>query len=92
VLRENDLKINLAEYREDLIRSFRKAISLAIEIGYPTAEAITLLLIKACQNATAIATESGYVSPDSIQFVLVRANANSQIIANQISKRGYIPQ
>lgn len=92
VLRENDLKINLAEYREDLIRSFNKAISLAIGIGYPTVETITRLLVNARQNAIAIATESGYMSPDSIQFVLARANANSQIIENQITKRGSIPQ
>lgn len=92
VLRENDLKINLAEYREDLIRSFNEAISLAIGIGYSTVETITRLIVNARQNAVALATESGYVSRDSIQFVLARANANSQIIANQIKKRGYVPQ
>jgi large subunit ribosomal protein L10 len=92
VLKENDLKISLAEYREDLIRAFHKAISLAIETSYPTVETITHLLVRAHQNVTALATESGYVSPDSIQFVLVRANANGQIIANQIKKKGYIPQ
>jgi len=92
VLKENDLKINLAEYREDLIRSFHKAVSLAIETSYPVVESITQLLVKAYQNVTALATESGYVSPDSIQFVLFRAKANGQIIANQIKKKGYIPQ
>jgi large subunit ribosomal protein L10 len=92
VLKENDLKINLAEYREDLIRSFHQAISLAIEIGYPTVETIRHLVVKGRQNATALAIESGYVSPDSIQFVLARAYGNSQLIANQIKKRGYIPQ
>jgi len=65
---------------------------LAIETSYPVVETITQLLVKAHQNVTALAAESGYVSPDSIQFVLVRANANGQIIANQIKKRGYIPQ
>jgi len=65
---------------------------LAIETSYPVVESITQLLVKAYQNVTALATESGYVSPDSIQFVLFRAKANGQIIANQIKKKGYIPQ
>jgi large subunit ribosomal protein L10 len=92
VLKENDLRINLAEYMEELTRSFHEAVSLAIETSYPTVETITHLLVRAYQNATALATDSGYVSPDSVLFVLVRANANGQIIANQVKKSGYIPQ
>jgi large subunit ribosomal protein L10 len=92
VLKENDLKINLAEYREELARSFHEAVSLALETSYPTVETITHLLVRAYQNATALATDSGYLSPGSVQFVLVRANANGQIIANQVKKSGYIPQ
>jgi len=92
VLKENDLKINLAEYREDLTRSFHEAVSLAIETSYPTVETITRLLVRAYQNATALTTDSGYLSPDSVQFVLVRANANGQIIANRVKKSGYTPQ
>ena len=92
VLKENDLKINLAEYREELARSFHEAVSLAIETSYSTVETITHLLVRAYQNATALATDSGYLSPDNVQFVLVRANANGQIIANQVKKSGYSPQ
>jgi large subunit ribosomal protein L10 len=92
VLKENDLKINLAEYREELTQSFHEAVSLAIETSYPTVETITRLLVRAYQNSTALTTDSGYLSPDSVQFVLVRANANGQIIANQARKSGYTPQ
>jgi large subunit ribosomal protein L10 len=92
VLKENDLKINLTEYREEFARSFHEAVSLAIETSYSTVETITHLLVRAYQNATALATDSGYLSPDSVQFVFVRANANGQIIANQVKKSGYSPQ
>lgn len=92
LLKENDLKINLAEYHEELTRSYHAAISLAIETSYPNKETITHLLIKAYQYAMALATESGYPSPESVQFVLVRANADGQIIANQVKKKGYAPQ
>ena len=92
VLKENDLKINLTEYREEFARSFHEAVSLAIETSYPTVETITHLLVRAYQNATALATDSGYLSPDNVQFVFVRAIANGQIIANQVKKSGYSPQ
>jgi len=92
VLKENDLRINLSEYRDELSRSFLAAISLAIESGYPNTETIGYLLTKANQNAIALATESGYLSPDTVQLILARANANSQIIANQVKKKGYTPQ
>ncbi|MGA9148977.1 MAG: 50S ribosomal protein L10 [Candidatus Nitrosopolaris sp.] len=92
VLKEKDLRINLAEYRDELSRSFHAAISLAIESGYPNTETIGYLLTKANQNAMALATESGYLSPDTVQLILAKANANSQIIANQVKKKGYTPQ
>ena len=69
VLKENDLKINLTEYREEFARSFHEAVSLAIETSYSTVETITHLLVRAYQNATALATDSGYLSPDNVQFV-----------------------
>jgi large subunit ribosomal protein L10 len=92
VLKENDLKINLAEYSEALTRSFHEAVSLAIETSYTTVETITHLLVRAYQNARTLATDSGYLSPDSVQIVLARANAHGQIIANQVKKSGYTPQ
>jgi large subunit ribosomal protein L10 len=92
VLKENDLRINLAEYRDELNRSFHAAISLAIESSYPNTETIGYLITKANQNAMALATESGYLSPDTVQLILAKANANSQIIANQLKKKGYAPQ
>jgi len=92
VLKENDLRINLAEYRDELGRSFHSAISLAIESSYPNTETIGYLLRKANQNAMALATESGYLSPNTVPLIFGKANANSQIIANQVKKKGYTPQ
>ena len=92
VLKENDLRINLDEYRDELSRSFHAAISLAIESSYPNTETIAYLIRKANQNAMALATQSEYLSPDTVQIILAKANANSQIIANQVKNKGYTPQ
>lgn len=92
VLKENDLRINLDEYRDELSRSFHAAISLAIESSFPNTETIAYSIRKANQNAMALATQSGYLSPDTVQLILAKANANSQIIANQVKNKGYTPQ
>ena len=92
VLKENDLRINLDEYRDELSRSFHAAISLAIESSLPNTETIAYLIRKANQNAMALATQSGYLSPDTVQIILAKANSNSQIIANQVKNKGYTPQ
>ncbi len=92
VLRENDLRINLADYHDELSRSFHAAFSLAIESSYPNIETIGHLLRKANQNAIALASESGYLSPDTAALIFAKANTNSQIIANQVKKKGYVPQ
>jgi large subunit ribosomal protein L10 len=92
VLKENDLRINLAEYQDELSRSFHAAISLGIESSYPNTETIGYLLRKANQNAVALASGSGYISPDTVPLIFAKANANSQIIANQVKNKGYIPR
>lgn len=92
VLKENDLKINIAEYHDELIRSFRAAISLAVEASYLDSDTIKYLLAKAYQNAMVLITEAGYLSKDSIQIILARAHANWLTIANQAKRKGYTPQ
>src|ERR671921_1566909 len=48
---EQDLKLNLDEYKEELARSFSQALALATEAGYMTPETVTPLLVKAHQQA-----------------------------------------
>jgi large subunit ribosomal protein L10 len=79
MFKERDLQINLAEYRDELIRSFQQALALATEVGYMTPETVTPLLVKAEQQARSLAAESGYLAPDTA-------------LANEAKKKGYTPQ
>jgi large subunit ribosomal protein L10 len=90
--KEQDLRINLDEYKEDLVRSFEQALALATEAGYMTAETVKPLLVKAQQQARSLAAEAGYLTPETAGFVLPRAQVQAEAVANKAKEKGYSPQ
>jgi large subunit ribosomal protein L10 len=92
IFKEQDLRINLGEYKEDLVRSFEQALALATEAGYMTAETVKPLLVKAQQQARSLAAEAGYLTPETAGFVLPRAQVQAQAVANKAKEKGYSPQ
>ncbi len=90
--REQDLRLNLDEYKEELARSFAQALALATEAGYMTPETVTPLLVKAHQQAVSLATEAGYLTAETASFVLPRAQMQAQAIASKAKEKGYNPQ
>ncbi len=87
LLRENDLKINLADYRNELAQALHQAISLAMEAVYPTPETVSGLLLGANQNAILLATRSSYLSADTIGSLLALANKHAQTLAELVEGR-----
>jgi large subunit ribosomal protein L10 len=92
VFKEQDLRINLEEYRDELVRSFQQALALATEVGYMTPETVKPLLVKAQQHAMSLAAEAGYVTPETADIVLPRAQANAQAVAGKAKEKGYTAQ
>lgn len=92
IFKEQDLRINLDEYKEELVRSFQQALALATEVGYMTPETVTPMLVKAQQQARSLAAEAGYVTPETADFVLPRAQAKAQAVASKAKEKGYNPQ
>jgi large subunit ribosomal protein L10 len=90
--KEQDLRLNLDEYREELARSFAQALALATEAGYMTPETVIPLLVKANQQAVSLASEAGYLTSETASFVLPRAEMQAQAIANKAKEKGYNPQ
>jgi large subunit ribosomal protein L10 len=90
--KEQDLKLNLDEYKEELVRSFGQALVLATEAGYMTPETVKPLLVKGQQHARSLAAEAGYLTSETAGFVLPRAQAQAQAIANKTKEKGYSPQ
>ena len=92
MFKEQDLRIDLEEYRDELVRSFQQALALATEAGYMTPETVKPLLVKAQQHARSLASEAGYVTPETADFVLPRAQAKAQAVANKAKEKGYTAQ
>lgn len=92
LFKEADLRIDLAAYKNELVRSFQQALALAAEAGYVTPETVRPMLAKAQQHARSLAAEAGYVTPDTADFVLPRADARAQAVANEAKKKGYTAQ
>ena len=92
IFKEQDLRINPDEYKEDLVRSFEQALALATEAGYMTPETVKPLLVKAQQQARSVAAEAGYLTPETAGFVLPRAQVQAQAVANKAKEKGYSPQ
>jgi large subunit ribosomal protein L10 len=92
LFKEADLRINLAEYRDELVRSFQQALALATEAGYATPETVKPMLVKAQQHARSLAAESGYLTKDTADIVLPRAQSKAQAVAGEAKKKGYTAQ
>ena len=90
--KEQDLKLNLDEYKEELVRSFEQALALATEAGYMTPETVKPLLVKAQQQARSLVVEAGYLTSETAGFVLPKAQMQAQAIANKAKEKGYSPQ
>lgn len=92
MFKETDLKIDLEEYKNELVKSFQEALALATEAGYATPETVKPMLAKAHQHARSLAAESGYLTADTADIVLPKAQSNAQALASEAKKKGYDAQ
>jgi large subunit ribosomal protein L10 len=67
------LAVDLDARRAEVIAAHRRALGLAVEIGYTTPETIPLLVTKAHRRALALAVAAGYATKETITPLLARA-------------------
>lgn len=67
------LSVDLDARRNDLLRAYRRALGLALEIGYPSAETLPLLVARAHRRALTLAVAAGYPTKESIARLIGRA-------------------
>lgn len=92
MFKESDLRIDLAEYKKELVKSFQEALALATEAGYATPETVKPMLTKAHQHARSLVAESGYITAETADLVLPRAQSKAQAVADEAKKKGYTAQ
>jgi len=80
------LAVDLDAQRAELGRAARRALGLALAIGYATPETTPLLLTKAHRSALAVAIAAGYATPETIEplFALAVREAAAVVKAANI--------
>ena len=86
---EKDLKINLDEHIQEIIKSFQNALALAVEAVYLNKESLPLILSKAKQHAISLSMESGYLSPDTTELVIAKAGSIAGSLSRLLDSKGY---
>jgi large subunit ribosomal protein L10 len=79
------LSTPLEEYINQLRSGFRKVISLAVEISFPTKENIKILLTKAYQNLVKLSLNTGIPTKDTIKDLLKITNRRSIILKEKLN-------
>ena len=69
----NVLSVDLDARRAEVIAAHRRALGLAVEIAYPTAASIPILVTRAHRSAFALAVAAGYPTKATITPILARA-------------------
>ncbi|MFP3283837.1 MAG: 50S ribosomal protein L10 [Candidatus Nanopusillus acidilobi] len=79
------LSTPLEEYINQLRSGFRKAISLTLEIAFPTKENIKILLTKAYQNLVKLSLNTGIPTKDTIKDLLRITNRRSTTLKEKLN-------
>jgi len=87
--RNEDLRIDIDEVRQELLASFNSALALAVNASYATKESIEHLLRKAFSDARSLSINSGYTTTETIKETLYAANAKAQALYETAKKSGY---
>ncbi len=70
---KEQLKLDIDEYRTQLITAHLNAIAVGAEAGAPIPEVLEHAISRAQMKAIALAAEAGYITPDTAEAVLSRA-------------------
>jgi large subunit ribosomal protein L10 len=85
ILAHETLKLDLAEYRQNFVKSFNQALVLAIEASYLTPESTPPIIGKAWRQAQALAVKSEYVTPETVEQIMSSAQAEMLALSNAVS-------
>ena len=92
VFAENDLRIDLKEFRNELSRSHNESISLAVESSYFTKESMGYLLSKASRHAQSLAIESNYMSKETAGQIISLSGTKGEQCSCPAEKQGLLTQ
>jgi len=87
ILRAEELKLNIDEYREQVRSAALFALNLAAELAIPEPSVLALAIRRAVQRAYAVATETGYITPDTARAVFASAVTKACSLAAALASK-----
>jgi len=84
IIRAEDLKLDLEQFKKQVMEASQHAINLAVQAGYITPETIRPILALAAKQALNVALEAGYISKETAPQAIARAHAVAAAIAAKI--------
>lgn len=87
IVTADSLDVDLSQLLDSVIAGHLYAVNLSINLSYPTADTIQLLIAKANMEARSLALNLSYFTPDMLTEFLGKANAESFALAAAISEK-----
>ncbi|RDE16529.1 MAG: 50S ribosomal protein L10 [Candidatus Thorarchaeota archaeon] len=87
VITAQAFEVNLEGLLKEVILAHQYAMNLSVNIEYPTAETITIMLGKANLEAKNLAMKIGYFVPDLLPQFLAKANSEALALASVLSSK-----
>ena len=84
ILDEKDLTMDLENYKNQIIRSYKEGLSLAIEAAYLTPQSVPLILGRAWRQALTIAVKTEYTSPSTTDKIILAAYSDMLTLSNKM--------
>jgi large subunit ribosomal protein L10 len=79
------LAVDLEAQRQEVGRAARRALGLAVELGYLTPATVPLLVQRAHRRALALAVAAGYPTPETIEPLFVQAMKEAAAVGRAVS-------
>jgi len=84
VYTQEELTVDLEQYRTAFAKAHQEALALSIQIGYITPENINLILSRAAQQARSLAIESGFLTEDTKEATIQRAAGQATALSKKL--------
>ena len=85
IIPEEDLVIDLEEYKQRISEAHLEAFNLSLNAAYPTAENITALLQVAVSEAYRLALNADVPTPETIEDLIRKAHLEALALSSKIS-------
>ncbi|MCQ4344744.1 MAG: 50S ribosomal protein L10 [Sulfolobaceae archaeon] len=85
VIPGEQLHLDLEGYKNDVLRAFSEAFTLATEAVYPEPKVLENVISKAFARARALAAEAGFVTPETAEAAFARAYSKAMALASALA-------